>query len=370
MSVGSLLDGYDVVVCAACGFAFADNLPDQAAFDRYYRDMSKYENQERKGQLPDFNIRRYRETVGIIMKCLPQKTARILDVGCATGGLLDELKQNGYDQLTGLDPSPACAQTAANLYGIKVLTKSLSETKKDIGIFNLIILCAVLEHIHDLKFTLSRVRALLSSGGIVYIEVPDAAHFTCSDRDSPFQEFSTEHINFFSASSLSNLMQSHGFKKIFLREGSFEQSSGIIVHDIKTVFRREDEVKSRTLLRDTETERNLVTYISRSQDIEKRMIKVIDAVVADGRPIIVWGVGTLTQRLLLSSRLAEATIRSYVDSNPKYQGKQMNKIPIIAPSELKGKTEPILISSVVFQEEIESQIRNDLALSNEIIKLS
>ena len=35
-STSSLLDGYDVVACDACGLCFADNIPDQAAFDRYW----------------------------------------------------------------------------------------------------------------------------------------------------------------------------------------------------------------------------------------------------------------------------------------------------------------------------------------------
>ncbi|MCX6008115.1 MAG: hypothetical protein NTZ34_12770, partial [Chloroflexi bacterium] len=39
MSSGSLLQGYDVVVCDKCGFGYADHIPDQADFDAHYRDM-------------------------------------------------------------------------------------------------------------------------------------------------------------------------------------------------------------------------------------------------------------------------------------------------------------------------------------------
>jgi len=72
---------------------------------------------------------------------------------------------------------------------------------------------------------------------------------------------------------------------------------------------------------------------------------------------------------LATSRLAEAKISAFVDSNSRYQGKSLNDIPIIAPADLRDRPEPILISSRVFQQEIESKIRNDLQLSNEIIKL-
>jgi len=370
MSAGSLLDGYDVVVCQDCGFGFADNLPDQTAFDAYYREMSKYEHQERGGQQTEFENRRFPATAEIIKLLLPDHQARILDIGCATGGLLHTLSQNGYRNVLGIDPSPVCARTASDLYQIKVLTGTLSDITDDIGIFDLIILAAVLEHLQHLESALSRAKGLLSDRGMLYIEVPDAAHFICSDRDAPFQEFSIEHINYFSVASLSNLIQSYGFYKIFSQQTSIEQSTGIIAHDIKAMFQRADHVQSLTLVHDTETEQNLRAYISKSQEIENRIIRKIDSLVTDGKPIIVWGVGTLTQRLSAVSKLAKANIQVYVDSNPRYQGRQIDQIPIIAPAELKGRTEPILISSIIFQEEIKRQIRNDLKLTNKIIKLS
>jgi len=33
--------GYDVVICERCGFAFADNIPNQVFFETYYKEMSK-----------------------------------------------------------------------------------------------------------------------------------------------------------------------------------------------------------------------------------------------------------------------------------------------------------------------------------------
>src|SRR5260370_25222578 len=39
--------GYEVVVCERCGGGYADGIPDQPAFDRYYRDMAKYEYPQR-----------------------------------------------------------------------------------------------------------------------------------------------------------------------------------------------------------------------------------------------------------------------------------------------------------------------------------
>jgi len=67
--------------------------------------------------------------------------------------------------------------------------------------------------------------------------------------------------------------------------------------------------------------------------------------------------------------LGEAKIKAFVDSNPRYQGKSLNNVPIISPQALKDMTETILISSRVYQEEIAHQIRGELKLRNEFIKL-
>src|SRR5512147_3197207 len=85
MSSGSLLQGYDVVVCAECGFGFADHIPDQSDFDVHYRDMSKYEYQDRGGQETAFDLTRFRAMADTLSPFLPSLNARLLDVGCATG---------------------------------------------------------------------------------------------------------------------------------------------------------------------------------------------------------------------------------------------------------------------------------------------
>ncbi len=64
--------------------------------------------------------------------------------------------------------------------------------------------------------------------------------------------------------------------------------------------------------------------------------------------------------------MREAAITAFIDSNPRYHDKDLNGIPIIGPANLPGRTEPILISSRVFQQDIQRQIREVLRLRNPI----
>jgi SAM-dependent methyltransferase len=363
---GGLLDGYDVVACRSCGFCFADQIPSQDAFDQHYREMSKYERNDLGGQMNEYDQQRLPRTARLIKRLVPDPHARVLDVGCSTGSLLYVLRQHGFDNLLGLDPSPLCAQIAQDLYQIPVTTGALADLSAS-GSFDLIILSSVLEHIRDLDVALSKIHSVLSTEGRLYVEVPDATSFATSP-DAPFQEFSVEHINYFSAAALSNLLQTHGFKLVYAQQDEVEPSPGHIAHEIKAMYQKNDRTEA-PVTPDATSERGLADYITRSRQVEGGIHEAIDKWARSRAPIIVWGVGTHTQRLLATSRLAEASIVAFVDSNPHYWDKRLLDLPILAPEDLRNRPEAILISSRVFQSEIERQIRRDLRLTNEVITL-
>lgn len=110
-------------------------------------------------------------------------------------------------------------------------------------------------------------------------------------------------------------------------------------------------------------------YIQASAAIDIRICQIIEEIVTRGRSIYVWGVGTHTLRLMETSRLAEAEIRAFVDSNVHYRNKKLHGVAVVSPNDLKGTADPILISSRVYQEEIKRQIRDELQLKNELITL-
>jgi len=366
-SEGMLLRGYDVVVCTECGFGYADRVPEQSEFDAYYEQMSRYEFEYRGGEQSDFEARRFPVAANFIRALLPEPVARILDVGCSNGGLLQALRQVGYTNVMGLDPSAVCVQTTGRLYGIPAVAGTLSSLPPHLGYFDLVILSAVLEHVRDLRTALIRARSLLRPGSLLYVEVPDVTRFACSS-DAPFQEFSVEHINYFSVLSLRNLLGAEGFEMV--EHARTETMQGTFVSaELKAMFRLTEEARGLPAEYDAETERVLTEYIHCSRGVEARIHAAIDPWVRSRKAIIIWGVGTHTQRLLATSALASANISAFVDSNQRYQGKLLNGLPILPPEALRERSEPILISSRFFQEEIKNQIRDGLGLNNELILL-
>jgi SAM-dependent methyltransferase len=359
--------GYDVVICERCGAAYADGIPDQAAFDRYYRDMSKYEYAQRGGEESEFDSRRLALIAGIVAPRLPSAGARILDVGCASGRLLANIRERGFPHVTGLDPSPACAATAARLYGIDVRTMTLREIAATAERFDVVIMVGVLEHLRDLDSAFLALRALLNPSGLLYVEVPDVTAFA-DWPNAPYQDFSTEHITFFSPVSLGNLMRRHGFVEVFLERNHREQSYRTVMSNVSAFYQKQDGV-SQHIEFDADSAAGLDRYIAASAADDRRLRAKIDAVVDARQPILVWGVGTHTSRLMATSRLAEADIVAFIESNSRYHGKTLHGRPIVAPEALRERPEPVLISSRVFQQEIADQIRTGLGCPNELILL-
>ena len=363
----SIIDGYDVVTCSECGFAYADGLPDQEAFDRYYREMSKYEYHQRGGEESPHDRARMFVIADVIAHLIPRADASILDIGCASGRLLYLLRERGFAGVTGLDPSAGCVETARRLYDLTVVQGNLAEFPEVTRSFDVVILVGVLEHIRDLDTAMRRVQSLVAPGGLVYVEVPDVLEFY-RWPNAPFQDFSTEHLNFFSPTSLANLFARYSFEPVFSEQNARQQAHCTTMSNVSAAFRRTDS-PARAPTRDTASRAALSRYIAQCEAEEQSLRERIDALVTSGRPLIVWGVGTNATRLLSTTRLADANIRAFVDSNTKYHGKELRGRPILAPDALSARTEAILIVSRVFQNEIAQQIRETLKLDLEILTL-
>lgn len=363
-----IVDGYDVVACAACRMVYASEIPSQAEMHTYYATQSKYEYPQRAGAPSEWDQKRFRQVADSFENLMPDREAAILDVGCATGGLIEELMRRGYSEVTGLDPSPACV-AAATARGLDVLQGSVASlfTSPTIGKWDVICLVGVLEHIHDVRETLTMLRHLLTPTGLLYVEVPDARGFV-DFEDAPFQAFSTEHINFFTMWSLNATLGRAGFQVVDQLEDSREQSATVTMSNVSTMALRHD--RPSVPGPDRGGPNAIGRYVRKCVEREARIVAVIDAIIADGYPIFLWGVGTFTRRLFEVSALRRAKIAGIVDTNPHLHGKMIARYTIESPESLRsgGLPWPILIASVPFEQEIRSTIAG-MGLANPVSAL-
>lgn len=342
----SFLDGYDVVSCEQCGFVYASNIPEQEDFDKYYINSNMYEHEIIQ---PDIITDRYEHVIQEIMRFNASKTVSIIDIGCGRSEILRSLQKKGFSGLTGMDPSVKSIEyiKTKGINGINGTIKTMDTSKQ----YDIVLFFGVLEHIVDLNQALNQLYAITSTNGILIITVPDMT--APSPCEFPYQEFSREHVNFFTDVSLSNLMMQHGFHVIFLKkEGG----------DITGFFGKQ----STSIQKDIGGEQYIQHYIEQSKKYENEIYSNLTKL--SNVPVIVWGVGTFTQRLLAKSILKN--IVALVDSNPQYADGKYNDVCIISPHELSRYKEQILLAvSSRYIDTILHIIKDEMKLDNEIIKI-
>jgi 3-deoxy-D-manno-octulosonate 8-phosphate phosphatase (KDO 8-P phosphatase) len=357
--------GYDVVVCDRCGFGFADSLPPQTLFDRYYRNMAK------TGEMLD-SAAGHIESAGTIARnrhslqnILPhvQRGSRVLEVGCYTGYLLSLVRAAVPEStVVGLDPSEFAARVGRERHGVDVRNVSIFDDE-DLGVYDVVIVLHVLEHVVDLRPLLARLRELLAEGGTLYVEVPDASRFTlepsakdpAGGRTEPYLEFNFEHINYFTPTSLSNLMSVNGFVPVAVE--SQESTLPVIASTWRSV--RLEPAR--------ETLPALQRYVRDCADASAPVSKTLRDLKERDLRVAVWGAGPHTQRLIGSGQLDPASVEVFIDSNPAFHGGTLAGRPIVAPEVLDGYPDlPVLVSSFRFEREIADRIRGEGRL-NEIL---
>jgi hypothetical protein len=293
-----------------------------------------------------------------------------LEIGCANGGLLNEFRKQMFMDVSGIDPSPRCSNNAKKLYDINVETNTISGINEKGTKFDFVILVAVLEHLRDLGKSVLKIKNILSPAGRIFIEVPDVTKFGFyTSVYAPYMEFSIEHINYFSPQSLTALMSGYGFDTVSLKQTCYDAENVNKYYVIRGVFQKREVAKIIDLEFDMDTIIGLMNYMMTSKSAEDYTLQIINMLVEDETPIIVWGVGSHTLRLLAISELKKAKIVAFVDSNVNYCGKMLNGIPILLPKEIINRDELILISTRVYQNKIVNEIKNELKLDNKIITL-
>jgi 2-polyprenyl-3-methyl-5-hydroxy-6-metoxy-1,4-benzoquinol methylase len=368
-----LSDGYDVVCCDGCGFVYADTTVSQEDYDIFYAKLSKYEDQKTGtggGESP-YDAERLKKTAECIAEFLPDKTLRILDIGCANGGLLGYLKELGYHNLCGLDPSPVCAETTKQNYGIETYTGSLFRLPQNLGEFDVVILSHVLEHIQDLKFSVNLICQLIKINGSLYIEIPNASEYV-SHVFAPFQDFNTEHINHFSHLHLSNLLNQFGFINHLVGEKVFDIASVMSYPAIYSFWQKQEPNSSEFVVisPDKILRQQILLYIESSKKVMTDIDINLQSILENYADVIVWGTGQLAMKLLAETSLAKANIVAFVDGNPINQGNVIAGIAVLSPHQIQSREmrQPIIITSIISQDAIYNAIKK-MNLPNPVILL-
>ncbi len=145
----------------------------------------------------------------LLSKIVEGSNRSIVDIGCGTGSLLQNLQANSWNA-KGIEPNKG-ARTRAAEKGVACFPNSGQLNEK----FDVLTMWHVLEHVPNLEIQLNEFKRLLKPNGKVIIAVPNFKSYDASFYGKFWAAFDVpRHIWHFSENAISKLAEEHHFKLI------------------------------------------------------------------------------------------------------------------------------------------------------------
>lgn len=236
---------YSVVKCASCGMMQTNPRPTPESMAFYYPD--NYGPYQMAG-LPSIS-RNPAWWKKILRKALFRgaqfdtyfhalpvkhlKIGRALEVGCAAGGYMDELRDLGW-KVEGIEFSPLAAQKARDR-GHKVFAGSLETAPEPDKKFDLIVGWMVVEHLHQPKQSLVRLREWVADDGWLVFSVPNCDYFGWKlFKSCEYGAHIPAHLSHFTPNTISLMLDQSGWE---VREILHQRVLGSIAGSIGFLLR-------------------------------------------------------------------------------------------------------------------------------------
>ena len=200
-----------IVKCTKCGLIYANPRPPVQSLISSYSNMvdTAYLEEERARRLSAQSILKQLERL--------KKHGRILDVGCAAGFLLDEARKRGWETF-GVEICKWAADYAHSQLGLTGVSQAiLKDAKYPPNYFDVVVLVDAIEHLTDPKGTLTEIRRILKSDGIICVNTPDISSLISKILRARWWGVKQAHLYYFTRRSLSNMLTEAGFVPVRFR---------------------------------------------------------------------------------------------------------------------------------------------------------
>jgi 2-polyprenyl-3-methyl-5-hydroxy-6-metoxy-1,4-benzoquinol methylase len=209
-------DGFDFARCRDCSIVFQNPRP---VFEdvrrRYGADYFSYEVENERNffglmrqGLADVSFAKRTSGFGAAEGSAPPRT--FLDIGCATGMLIETMRGEGWE-VRGVDVCRESAEYGREHRGVDIFPGTLEEARMKDGAFGAVHFSHLIEHVPDPRAFLGEVHRIIAPGGYAVITTPNIAGFQARLFGKGWRSAIADHLVLFSRSTLVRLVQESGF---------------------------------------------------------------------------------------------------------------------------------------------------------------
>lgn len=332
--------------CTFCGLVQILNPIDPSEFYTNYANASSLKREPHLEKL-----------ISSLESKLP-RDAKIIDVGCNDGKFLSRLRESGFEDLYGLEPTKNMSTLAVNA-GFRVYNSYLSMKKSDeiiasTGKFDCVVLRQVLEHIENLSDFGSALRNLLKPNGLLVVEVPDSEAWY-KNRDYSLWE---EHISYFDERSLQFFLRLHNFKIFDIYRSIF---AGVTL----TVFAKATANNDFTIESTDYTIELFRDWANKFSKFKLNIGTEVQSFIESQLDVVVYGIGARSSCFLNFTDINQM-VSFAIDDDPAKQGKFLPGTSILIRSREDGfkllKENSLVLLGV--NGENENKLLNEIAPRN------
>lgn len=223
LGVPLIWNNINIFNCNSCGLAWRTSFDIPA--DYYAKlNIGRLKPGKRK---TISRLRNAEDRLTSVMRFLPKSD--ICDIGCGDGSFLSILKEKGYTNCFGIEPSSYNYEIALKNQ-LEIIKGDIASVRQEVKKRKIkaITLFHVIEHIYFPIETLQNIKNILKPGGILIIETPDsnASIQKVTNHRNPL--ICREHLFYWNEKSLRIILKKLGFKILIIKHRSFDWENASI----------------------------------------------------------------------------------------------------------------------------------------------
>jgi len=205
------LDGFAYQKCINCGLVFQNPQPVFGDLQKRYGE--NYFDYEFSNQHNFFNLMKLglRDIDFDSLFSNVRERKRFLDIGCATGLLLNHMKNKGWD-CRGVELCRESAEYGIAHFNIDIYIGTLEQALFPDSFFHAVHLSHLIEHVPDPSALLLEIKRILRPEGYMVLTTPNISGMQARIAGKDWRSAIPDHVFLFSKKTMKKLLRKTGFE--------------------------------------------------------------------------------------------------------------------------------------------------------------